>query len=107
MGKAHLELLKSKLETSKWIVLSEYNLDVYSDYWTICRPNGDFQLKLNFTIGGNGKFGDQIGNETLCNALGCSIENYPHIDIYFGKYTKQFQVDITEFIRQLNLLDKQ
>lgn len=102
MSKAHLELLKTKLETSKWKILSEYNLDVYSDHWIICRPNGDCQLKLNFTIYGNGRFGDQIGDETVSNASGCAIENYPHIDIYFGKFTGQFQLDIDEFIRKLN-----
>ncbi|MFA9213240.1 MAG: hypothetical protein ACEQSR_05265 [Candidatus Methylacidiphilales bacterium] len=106
MSKAHLELLKLKLEASKWIILSEYNLDVYSDYWTICKPNRNYQINLNFIIGGNGEFGAHLGNETLTNALGCSIENYPQIEIYFGKYSKQFQLDIIEFIRQLNLLDK-
>jgi len=107
MGKVHLKLLKSKLEASKWKILSGYILDKYSDCRTICRPNGDYQLNLNFTIGGNGEFGAHLGNETICNALGCSIENYPQIDIDFGKYSKQFQVDIIEFIRQLNLLDKE
>lgn len=106
MGRAHIELLKTKLETSKWKILSEYNLDVYSDHWTICRPNGDCIQKLNFTIWGNGSFGDHIGNETLSNAKGCFVENYPHIDIYFGKFTAQFQEDLDEFIRKINLIDR-
>ncbi len=107
MSKAHVELLKLKLENSKWRILSDYNLDVYSDHWIICRPNGDHQLVIKFAIWGNGRFGDHIGNETLSNAIGCTIENHPQIDIYFRKYTKRFQEDIDEFIRQLNLLDKE
>ncbi len=107
MSKAHLELLKSKLEASKWKILSDFNLDILTDHWVICRPNGDNQLRINFTIGGNGNFGAHIGNETICNALGCSIENYPDIDIYFGKYSKQFQKDIVEFIKHLNLIDRE
>lgn len=104
MSKAHLELLKSQLEASKWEIVSEYNLDVLTDYWVIQRPNGNNELRIKFTIGGNGKFGALLGKETICNALGCSIENHPDIDIYFGKYSKQYQVDLAKFIEQLNSL---
>ena len=106
MSKAHLELLKSQLLAAKWKILSEMDLDILTDRWIICRPNGENQLQANFTIGGNGKFGAQIGNETISNALGCSIDNYPHISIYFGKYSKQFQIDIKQFISELSLIDK-
>lgn len=106
MGKAHLELLKTQLEASKWKILPGYDLDLLTDHWLICRPNGDSQLKINFIIGGNGKYGALSGNETMYDALSCSVENHPHIDIYFGKYSKQFQIDIIEFINRLNALDK-
>lgn len=106
MSNAHIELLQTKLESSQWKLLPEYNPDLDADYWIICRPDGDCQLKLKFTIGGKGKFGALAGNETIENAIGCSVESHPHIGLYFGKFTKQFQVDLDEFIGQLNLLDK-
>jgi hypothetical protein len=106
MSKAHLELLQSRILAAKWKFLSESDLDIPTDHWIICKPNGEKQLQINFIIGGNGKFGAHIGNETISNALGCSIDNYPHISIYFGKYARQFQIDINQFVRQLSLIDK-
>lgn len=106
MSQSHLELLKLKLEASKWKLLTEYNLQTPTDYWFIARPNGDCITKLTFTIGGNGTFGAILGNETICNAIACTIEEHPSISIYFGKYNKQFQLDINQFIKQLNTLDK-
>ena len=102
MSKAHIEKLKSELELAKWILISDYDENEFTDFWMIARPNGDTLLKLNFIIWGNGNFGAHIGNETICNAINCSVDNYPNIDLYFGKYSKKFQIDIVTFIDQLN-----
>ena len=106
MSKAHLEKLKSELIKSKWIIRTEISNNDFLDKWEISRPNGDYLLKMEFTIFGNGKYGDCIGNETMDNASGCSIDGYPELDIYFGKYSGQFQKDLSEFIFQLNQIDK-
>ena len=104
MSKAHIEKLKKELERAKWIVISDYEETEFVDFWMIERPNGDTLLKLNFIIMGTGNFGAHMGNETICDAINCSVENYPNIDLYFGKYSKKFQNDIVFFINQLNTI---
>lgn len=43
----------------------------------------DCPLKLGFSVFGNGKYGDLLGNETMDNALGCAIIGHPEIDIFW------------------------
>lgn len=104
MAKSHIEKLKLELEKSKWIIRSEIVANDFLKVWEISRPNGDCLLKIDFSIFGNGKHGDCIGNETMDNAIGCSIIGHSEIDIYFGKYSEQFQKDLIKFIFQLNKL---
>lgn len=104
MSKSHIDKLKSELEKSKWIIHTDISTNEFLDTWEISKPNGDFPLKINFFIGGNGKFGACIGDESMNNAIGCNIEEHSEIDIYFGKYLGQFQKDIIQFISKLNKL---
>ena len=106
MSKAHIEKLKKTLEFAKWTVISDYNENEYADFWMISRPNGDIPLKLKFMIMGNGDFGAHTGNETICNAINCQVDNYPDISLYFGKYSRKFQEDLIYFINQLNAIEK-
>ncbi|MVO07542.1 hypothetical protein GOQ30_00020 [Flavobacterium sp. TP390] len=106
MSKLHIEKIKSELENSKWIIRTDLSTNEFLNIWEISRPNGDGDclLKINFSIFGNGKYGDLIGNETMDNANGCSIIGHSEIDIYFGKYSGQFQKDLFDFISKLNKL---
>lgn len=104
MAKSHIEKLKLELEKSKWIIRSEIVANDFLKVWEISRPNGDCLLKIDFSIFGNGKHGDCIGNETMDNTIGCSIIGHSEIDIYFGKYSEQFRKDLIKFIFQLNEL---
>lgn len=101
MSKSHIKQLKIALENSKWVIHTDVSTNEFLNNWEISRPNGDCLLTINFTIFGNGNHGAYIGTETMDNANGCSIVEYPNIDIYFGKYTGQFQKDLIQFIAQL------
>ena len=107
MSKAHLDQLKSELKKSKWVIRTYESAYEFIENWEITKPNGDCPLNLIFTMYGNGKYGDCIGNETMENANGCSVESHPEIDIYFGKFSGQFQKDLAEFIAGINQLEKQ
>ena len=104
MSKSHIDKLTKTLESSKWHVISDYNENEYVDFWMIARPNGSNVTKLNFSICGNGYYGDHIGNETIYNATDCSVENHSNILLKFGKYTKNFQKEVILFVEQLNTI---
>ena len=102
MSKSHIEKLIHELECAKWKIITDYNKKENKDFWMISRPNGDSLTKLNFMIGGNGKYGDHIGNEIIFDAINCSVANQPHINLYFGKFSKKFKKDLMIFIELLN-----
>lgn len=102
MEKAHIEQIRKKLEHSKWIIQEIYSELDTMPYWKICRPNGDHPLILEFMLSGNGKYGALRGDESFYNAIACHIKEYPEIDLYFGKYSGQFQKDLAAFITTLN-----
>lgn len=104
MSKSHINKLVLELEKSKWVIHTDLSRNKFLNIWEISRPNGDCPLKLDFSIFGNGNYGSVVGDETMDNAIGCSIIGYPKIDIYFGKYSGQFQKDLTKFILELNKL---
>lgn len=104
MSKSHINKLLEELEKSKWLIHTDLSTNKFLNTWEISRPNGDCPLKLDFSIFGNGNYGSVIGNETMDNAIGCSIIEHPEVDIYFGKYSGQFQKDLTKFISELNKL---
>lgn len=105
MSRAHLEKLKLELGKSKWILRTDVSTNEFLSTWEISRPNNDCLLEIEFGISGNGEYGACIGNETMDNAIGCSVSN-SEISIYFGKYSGQFQKDIAAFISQINQWEK-
>lgn len=104
MSIAHLEKLKSTLEAAHWVLGSPYRPETLAEHWDITRPNGDTPLRICFLIGGNGLFGARKGNETLSDAISCSVEGHPGIELYFGKFSGRFQEDVREFVHQLNAI---
>jgi hypothetical protein len=103
MSKSHIEKLEKELRLSKWVIVLEDNTENF--IWKISRPNGDSLMTIDFSVYGNNFFGELEGNETLHNAIGCHIKNHPEINLYFGKYSGQFQKDVVEFVNQLNSID--
>ena len=104
MSKSHIDKLRLELAKSKWVIHTDLSTNEFLKTWDISRPNGDCSLKLSFSVFGNTNHGDLLGNETMDNAIGCTIIGYPEIDLYFGKYTGQFQKDLILFISQINKL---
>jgi hypothetical protein len=104
MSKSHIEKLKLELNKSKWTIQTDLSTNEFLNIWEITRPNGSSLKKLEFSIFGNGKYGDCIGNESMDNANGCSIIGNSEINIYFGKYSGQFQKDLNKFVVELNKL---
>lgn len=106
MSKSHIDQLKKELTRAKWVIRTNISTFEFMDEWEISRPNGDTPLTITFTLGGNGAWGETIGNEDMGNAIGCHLRGYDGIGLYFGKYTGQFQKDIKTFIDALEAIEE-
>jgi hypothetical protein len=104
MSLSHIHQLQKELEQTRWVIHTDISSIEYIDEWQISRPNGDSEMTIKFSQGGNGPYGETIGNEDMGNALGFHIEGHKNLDVYFGKFSGQFQRDIKKFIVELNAL---
>ena len=108
MSIAHLNLLKSLLETSHWKIVFESDfLDDENDMeWQISRPNGDNPLKLIFSAGFGGAYGQYQLND-ITESIACDVALNTEIEtLYFGKFSKKFQKDVVNFVDRINEIDR-
>jgi len=98
MSFKHLELLRKSLEDSYWFINQELLGNGYdiSEYWEICRPNGDTTFQLAF----NGL--DDLETLSIQKSFGCYVVDKKEIGCYYSKVGKSFPSELANFIQALS-----
>ncbi|QNR25361.1 hypothetical protein [Croceimicrobium hydrocarbonivorans] len=103
MSVAHIKELYAQLLRSKWRV-SIVPLAGLEGLWHIENTRTKNSFDLVFTIYGNRKFGAWKGDESFDNAISCRLKGSESISVYFGKFSGEFQWNLTLFVQQLNAI---
>ena len=98
MSVEHLRVLRKSLEDNYWVVDEELPGNDYnvSAYWKISRPNGDSSMCLEFA----GL--DDLETFPIEKAYACTEVGKPEVSCYFGKVSKSFAQELSNFIEGLS-----
>lgn len=101
MGDIHLKQLRNLLEKCHWRFVAEKPGDGYriSGVWEIVRPDGSNPLSLHF----NGL--DDLRTLPMEQSYACFIKEHPEIDLYFGKISRSWKDNLSEFADKLKALN--
>jgi hypothetical protein len=103
MSDAHIVAVRTVLENSHWVILTERLVDEYysSAYWNIARPDGTNHLTLRFE---GGYRADGLTKHTFNESYGCAIVEHPEVSVYFARINRTWNENLREFIKELNQL---
>lgn len=99
MSIEHLKQLKNGLKGSKWVVIEELPGNDYeiSGYWRVARPNGASEFILAF------EGLDDLETLPIEKSYGCHVVGKQEVGLYFGKVSKSFPKELSNFLQALSL----
>lgn len=91
-------MLRKSLEDNHWVVDEELPGNDYnvSAYWKISRPNGESAMRLEFA----GL--DDLETFPIEKAYACSVVGNLEVSCDFGKVSKSFPKELSNFIERLS-----
>ena len=97
---SHLKQLKKDLENHHWKIISEEGGNDYdiSAVWIVARPDGSNQLHLEF------EGLDDLKTLPIEKSYACHVREASDISVYFGKISKSWPKELSEFINKINQL---
>jgi hypothetical protein len=98
MTEYHLKSLKKELEKNHWRISNETGGNGYniSGVWKVTRPNNSKSFHIEF----EGLHEERV--LSMNNAYGCTVKEDKSISAYFGKASKSWPKELSQFIENIN-----